>query len=278
MLIASKTIPEIQKALDSGRSVPADKQGRYSASLSALLYLAVAAHRGKQRGDCNTANFIAALGLARLQLVVDLLAADGRQKSDNAFGTYDFEVYRIGSRQDLLTDDWVYFCDRFRRAASRRKQSPAVLAIASVFREMADNVVCHAYEVPHNPCRALAGYHVTDSTTAFSVVDDGQGFLRSLQRNPLWARLRDDGQALDAVVSKQATSRPGEKAGGGFKQLFNGLLNLNGMVILRTGRANFTLRNDGDRWQRVEHNSHHVTGSQITLVVGRNGSCEEEQA
>lgn len=277
MLIASNTIPDIQKALDLGKNVPAGKRGKCTASLSALLYLALTSHASRTNNDAKSASFLEALGVQKLPALVDLLAANGVQRADNPFGTYPFEAFRIGSKQDLLSEDWTHFCDRFRRAASRGKQSSAVLAVASVFREMADNVTWHAYESPDRPCRALAGYHVSDSGMCFSVADDGQGFLKSLQRNPIWSSLSSDSQALDAVVSKQATSRAEEATGGGFKQLFNGLLNLNGMVILRSGRTTFTLRNHAAGWQRVEADSHPIIGSQVTLAIGRNGEAVEEK-
>jgi hypothetical protein len=277
LLLISKTIPDIQKAIELGRAVPAAQKGNCTASLPALLYLALSAHAARQSQDAKATAFLTSLGVVGLPPLVDLLGRTAPQRAENQFGTYAFEAFRIGSRQDLLTDDWMYFCDRFRRAASRRKKSPAALALVSVFREMADNVVSHAYENPTSPCRALAGYHVTRTGTCFSVVDDGQGFLRSLRRNPDWTGLKSDNQALDAVVSKQATSRVGEPNGGGFKQLFNGLLNLHGLVRLRSRSAMFTLRNAGHVWQREEADTHLIPGSQVTFLMDTSGNSDEAE-
>ena len=97
-----------------------------------------------------------------------------------------------------------------------------------------DNNQNIAYVNETMPCAALVGYQVTPSGLTFSVVDDGQGFLASLQRRARWKSLDSDNAALDAVVSKHATSRENQESGGGFKQMFNGLLDLNGLVILRS--------------------------------------------
>ena len=256
--------------------IPPEKRGTYSASLSALLYLALLGASERSGSAPRNAEFIDSLGIKNLQIATSILTAKGAQRPTDPYGTYPVEVFRIGCEADLLSEDWLLFCDRFRRGAARGKQSAAVLSLVSVFREMADNVVCHAFESPGKPCRGLAGYHVSDQCITFSVIDDGIGFLKRLQGCRTWAHLKSDQQALDAVVSKQATSRPGESSGGGFKQLFNGLLNLNGLVVLRTGTATFTLRNHKAHWQRTEAISHPIFGSQVTLVIGRNGLTEEE--
>lgn len=272
MFIVSQTLPDIQKAIDLGRSVPAAHRGKCTASLPALLHLALVAHRSEPSGR----DFVSALGVPQLPSLIELLNQTGRQRAENDFGTYSFEAFRIGGCPDILTQDWTYFCDRFRRAASRRKQSPAALALTSVFREMADNVVYHAYADPKSPCRALAAYHVTDTMTCFSVVDDGQGFLRSLKRRSIWSALATDHDALDAVITKHATSREGEAQGGGFKQLFSGLLNLNGLVVLRSGVCSYTLRNAGSIWQKQARDAHLIRGSQVTFLMDTRGNAEEK--
>lgn len=239
------------------------------------LFLGMALHRARSHGNATARDFVQALGVPTSANIAERLALRTPQRADNAFGTYPFEFFRISGRQDLLSDDWTYFCDRFRRAASRRRQSSAVLAIVSVFREMADNVVSHAYARAEEPCSALAAYHVHETGTSFSVIDDGQGFLCSLRKNPLWEALTTENQALDAVISKQATARIGESTGGGFKQLFNGLLNLNGLVIMRSGDASCNLRGHGSAWEREDGAAHYVGGSQVTFIVGRNANPDE---
>lgn len=132
---------------------------------------------------------------------------------------------------------------------------------------MGDNVVWHAFESEHKNCPALAAFYVNDGVASFCVADAGQGYLKSLRRNPIWAALQRDEEALDAVVNKQATSRTGEKFGGGFKDLFNSLLDFNGCVFLRSGSAFFHLENAHESKQLTSRISHHIAGSSVTVIV-----------
>ncbi len=270
MYLSSATIPDLERAFDQRRKLPASKTGGHTVSLAALLFLGLKGHLAEKCGDRDALALVDSVGHSKTAAIMGLMQNGRSALAGDHFKTTPFDVFNIRTRDDLKSDHWIFFCDRFRRTASRGKKSQAVLAVTGVLREMADNVV-HGYADETTPCAALVGYEVTDSGLAFSVVDDGQGFLASLRRRALWQHLGSDNAALDAVVSKQATSREDQVTGGGFKQLFNGLLDLNGLVILRSGASAFLLRNEQACWKRREVESHRVPGAQITYHLTRTG-------
>jgi hypothetical protein len=94
---------------------------------------------------------------------------------------------------------------------------------------MAHNVPSHAF-LDGAPCNAIAAYHVKDGLLTFSVADLGVGFLASLRKLSKWESLQGERDALLAVIDREATSRPGEESGGGYNQLFQSIVDLNGLV------------------------------------------------
>jgi hypothetical protein len=109
--------------------------------------------------------------------------------------------------------------------------------LAGAFKEMADNVIQHSGPNPDQPARGFIGYHVADGIMSYGVGDVGRGVLGSLKENPTWQGLADSVEALDAIVTKQASRRPLGGEGGGFKQFFKSLADLNGHIVLRSGNG-----------------------------------------
>ncbi len=270
MYLSSATIPDLERAFNQRRKLPVPKTDGHTVSLAALLFLSLKGHLAKTRGDHDAVALVDSVGHPKTAAIMGLMENGQSALAEDHFKTTPFDVFNIRTRDDLKSNHWIFFCDRFRRTASRGKKSQAVLAVTGVLREMADNVV-HGYADGTAPCAALVGYQITATGLAFSVVDDGRGFLASLQRRALWKHLGSDNAALDAVVSKQATSREGQATGGGFKQLFNGLLDLNGLVILRSGSSAFLLHNEHACWKRREAESHRVPGAQVTYHLTKAG-------
>jgi hypothetical protein len=267
MLLDSKNIPEIQRLLDAGTPAAFEKIRDAETTLTTSLFLALAHRSFLNSGDGQLARNIAQLGLPGIQRGIDCLDS-ARRISPNAFRSPSFDLYRIGSKEDLLNHEWILFYERFRRTAANGRKGNMFRGVAGVLGEMGDNVVCHAFEAEDKPCPALAGFHIAGDVASFCVADCGQGFLRSLRRSPSWAGLTSDSDALDAVVNKHATSRPGEATGGGFRQLFNSLLDFNGLVILRSGGCSYQLQNTGTGVRRqTSREFKHVTGSAITVII-----------
>lgn len=274
MFLRANDIPDIHRLLTE-RPAELDKLHGADVSLTVTLFLALAHRHALQGGANNLARQIAGLALPGLVAAIHHLQHNRIQRSPDSFGAPSFDLYRITSKADLLSEQWLLFYDRFRRSAARGRKGKTYRAVGGVLGEMGDNVVSHAFECEDKPCPALAGFHVANGTACFCVADAGQGFLQSLRRAPAWRSLQTDHQALDAVVNKHATSRPGETEGGGFKQLFSSLLDFNGLVMLRSGSCGFQLENARDVRRLTAHNSIHVPGSIVTVAISDRGTPSE---
>ena len=267
MLLGAKNIPEIQRLFDSDAGGIYGKIGNAEITLSVLLYLALTHRSAKNAGNLKLAREIEKLQSPGLQSGIQCLERRENQISPEPFGSPTFDLYRINSKSDLLSHEWSLFYDRFRRSAANGRRSDMYRAVGGVLGEMGDNVVWHAFESANKPCLALAGFYVCDGVASFCVADSGQGYLKSLRRNPAWSSLQSDNDALDAVVNKHATSRIGENEGGGFKDLFGSLLDFNGCVFLRSGGSFYQLENSGETRRLTSRASTHVAGSSITVIV-----------
>jgi hypothetical protein len=267
MILESKYISDLQRMIEAGNEAGLEKLRGAEISLTCALFLALAQNSLRISGKLPLAQKISQLNLPGVADSIACLEQRASHLSSDPFGAPSFDLYRISSKQDLISPEWTLFYDRFRRAAAQGRSGKMYRAVAGVLGEMGDNVVWHAFEAEDKPCSALAAFHVNDDTSSFCVADSGQGFLRSLGRSKTWTGLKNDQDALDAVVNKHATSRPGETEGGGFKQLFNSLLDLNGLVILRSGSCVLMMENSGAIRQQVIRQSIWVPGSSITVVI-----------
>jgi len=275
MLLDARKIPEICRLFETENSDACKKLKGADVTLSMALFLALTHRSAIDSKNTALASAIENLGLPGVQAGIDRLSNRGNQVSSEPFGAPKFDLYRITSKGDLLSPEWSLFYDRFRRSAANGKRSDMFRAVGGVLGEMGDNVVWHAFENERKSCSALAAFHVDDGVACFCVADIGQGYLSSLKRNPVWARLQRDEEALDAVVNKHATSRRGEKFGGGFKDLFNSLLDFNGCVFLRSGSAFFHLENAHKSKKLTSRISHRVAGSSITVIVSPRSQPKE---
>ena len=246
-------------------------------SLTACLFLALADREASNAHAGTVASAISSLDLPGLKSAIRCLASTGEQVSPSPFGTPPFDLYRVNSKADLLFDEWVLFYDRFYRSAAQGRISPALKGVSGVLAEMADNITWHASPVEGQACLGVAGFHVSGDVAAFCVADYGQGFLSSLKREHRWEGLRSEDEALHAVVHRQATSRPGEETGGGFKRLFRSLLDFNGLVILRSGNCTYRLENTVAAGPLItRHIGSPVVGSSVTVIVSRQGKPIEQ--
>jgi hypothetical protein len=276
MLLHSKHIPEIHRLLKSEVHGDVQKiQGR-EISLSVALYLALAHRSFFDNGNLDLAWQIEQLDLPRVAQMSDRVNQKDPQIVAEPFGAPEFDFYRIDSKASLLSEQWVLFYDRFRRSAARGRTSVMFRAVSGVLDEMGDNVVWHAFKSEKETCPALAAFHVTNTSASFCVADWGQGFLRSLQRSSVWRGLTTEREALEAVIRKNATSRDGEREGGGYKQLFNSLLDFNGLVLLRSGGCAYRLENCGAVRRDTSHEAFNVPGSSITVVISSDGQPTEQ--
>jgi hypothetical protein len=274
MELDATKIPDLNRLVAGNNPTQFEKLRGSSVTLTAALFLGIASKRSADAGQSSTSEKLRELALPGVESVRERLGRPNGISTD-AFGAPAFELYRIGSEADLLSDEWSLYYDRFRRSAANGKKSDMFRGVGGVLGEMGDNVVSHAFESPAKACAAIAGFYVTPAAACFCVADAGQGFLRSLRRRDIWEHLKTDQEALDAVVNCRATSREKETEGGGFKQLFNSLLDFNGLVIIRSGSCTFMLRNEGNQRRLTIRNSAHVEGSEVTVVICQKGDPVE---
>jgi hypothetical protein len=275
MFLDATKLSDIHRLL-SGKPEGIEKIRHAEISLTASMFLALSHYTYLKAGNVQVATILAQLNLPGVDEAIGCLKQIGTQSSPEPFGSPSFDLYRINSAQDLLSHEWSLFYDRFRRSAARGRAGNMFRSVSGVLGEMGDNVVCHAYEAEDKPCPALAGFYITQNMASFCVADCGRGFLRSLMQSPTWSALKTENQALDAVVNKQATSRPNELTGGGFKQLFNSLLDFNGLVILRSGGCMYFLKNCRDVRQLTIREGAAFAGSSVTVIIAPQGQPIEE--
>lgn len=276
MFLDSKDIPDLYRLIHEPERGGIAKLKNFDISLSVALFLAVTHRTLCLSGKKSAASSIERLGLPGVSHAIKCISGSTPAARQNGFGAPQFELYRIGSKQDVGCEPWLLFCDRFRRSADGGKNGKMYRGVGAVLGEMGDNVVWHAFEAEGKPCPAIAGFHVRNGSASFCVADSGQGFLKSLQRSPRWAGLRTDHDALDAVVTQHATSRPNEAVGGGFNCLFNNLLDFNGLVVLRTGMTAFHMVNKGDKRELNPVHSTHIPGSYISAVFSQREQPSEQ--
>jgi hypothetical protein len=278
MFLTSKNIPELQRLINEPGGI-AKIKGK-DISLSVAMFLAVTHRALWLAGKREAAAEIARLGLPGVASAIKCLTETTPTASAKPFGATTFDLYRIASKGDILSANWDMFRHRFRRSGDAGRNGKMFDSISSVLGEMGDNVVWHAFEADNKPCPAIAGFHVANGNMTFCVADAGQGFLRSLQRVPKWEGLKNDYQALDAVITNHATSRPDETEGTGFKLLITSMLDYNGMMALRSGKAAFQMTNKGALGEGRNVDAHllavNVPGSSVTAVFAERGDPAEQ--
>lgn len=207
MLLDATKVPDLCRVLTGEKPEGLEKVRGASVTLTTAVSLALLHRQQRTVGDVARARLLGQLGLPGVATAIRLLGTNDRLNSAEPFGAPNFELFPIRSRADVASEEWTLFYDRFRRSATGRRKSDMFRSVGGVLGEMGDNVPSHAYTHEKAPCDAIAGFHVGDGVASFCVCDAGQGFLASLRRKRDWQNLRTEHEALDAVVSRQATSR-----------------------------------------------------------------------
>jgi hypothetical protein len=151
---------------------------------------------------------------------------------------FETEAARAGMircywQRDEEPDGWYFFCKAMQDAAVMtgfpRKNAEELVAGV---RELVANIYDHSGA----PQTGIAGYAAIKNEVEFVIADKGIGVLKSLRSSPEFQSLRDAGEALEAALT-DGTSRYGKSSGhgGGFRDLFRGLLNLSSALRFRSG-------------------------------------------
>ncbi len=126
---------------------------------------------------------------------------------------------------------------------------------ASQFAASIGELVSNVYEHSGAAHSGVAAFNATDGAFEFTVADWGMGILASLKSNERFAEIEDHGAALRQAL-QDGVSRHNEKGrGNGFRPIFIGLANLNGLLRFRSG--DYALTMEGDRvgsipWKTAE--------------------------
>jgi len=136
-------------------------------------------------------------------------------------------------QSDDEPDDWYFFCRGMQDAAVMtgfpRKNAEELVAGV---RELVANIYDHS----RAPQTGIAGFAAIDNEVEIVIADRGIGVLESLHSSPEFQSLRDAGEALEAALT-DGISRFGKSSGhgGGFRDLFRGLVNLSSALRFRSG-------------------------------------------
>jgi|GEM_PF-2933935 len=200
-----------------------------------------------------------------------------RSSKNSLFTKQEREIYMVRNPQDLTSNEFDFFCDRFRRSITNGKKGEGFINLREAFFEMTDNVVSHAGVSSDDPSLfGIAAYEATPAGGCFTVCDSGCGFVRSLRLNPRWQGITTHKEAISAVVLRQATSRLSETTGGGFKGLFAALVQLNSVTLLRTGDSFASITTTSGGPQITFQASKMITGSQVSVLFSTTGHPSEK--
>jgi hypothetical protein len=167
----------------------------------------------------------------RLRLVK--AAISGQKHTQFETGGARAGMIRCHWQSDDEPDDWYFFCRAVQDAAVMtgfpRKNAEELVAGV---RELVANIYDHSGA----PQTGIVGFAAIGNEVEIVIADKGIGVLHSLQSSSEFQSLRDAGEALQAALT-DGTSRYGKSSGhgGGFRDLFRGLLNLSSALRFRSG-------------------------------------------
>jgi hypothetical protein len=276
MFINTKHVWDIRRRLarETTFPIPEAVARNTQISLPAALDLTLLKRALRKQDTCaaRSLRFFEPYGLSEIQQAVENKRPF---RSEAPFAHRSLEAFVIRRLRDVQSDEWVLFRARFAESAAARKKGDLFKGVSSVLAEMGDNVAWHAPKIRGGECFGIAAYHVNERVACFSVADDGRGFLSSLKSNPKWQKLRTEREALEAVLFKHATSRPGETEGGGFKILYNKLLSMNGSVLIRSGSCTARIGSTVEANKIVFREGETIFGAQVTVIVAKKGEPTE---
>lgn len=167
----------------------------------------------------------------RVQLVQAI--ACGQQAVAYESGGKHARLINCYWEKDDDPDDWYDFCAAMQRASILTglpfKNAQELVAAA---RELVSNIFDHSGA----SASGIAGFSTTDNELEIVVADRGIGVLESLKTSAEFKSLRDSGEALQLALN-DGTSRFGRLSGhgGGFRDLFRGLMNVSSALRFRSG-------------------------------------------
>jgi len=126
MFLDASKVPELNRLFSSGRYESVGKIHGAEISLTVSLFLSLLHRECRSTGKIELGRALSDSGLAGVERGIFCLDQNGEQFSPDPFGAPKFELYRIFSQADLLSEEWILFCDRFRRSAANGRKSTGV--------------------------------------------------------------------------------------------------------------------------------------------------------
>lgn len=190
-------------------------------------------------------------------------------------GAPPVEFFRFRTREDQTGLPYQLYQERFVRSM-KRAEFPVKFAeaLAGALVEMTDNIIQHSRSVP-GEYSGLAGFHVSSGYMSFSVMDVGQGILASLLHSSNWSHLKSAQDALRAAVCSQASSRPDQPIGEGFRTVFRSLTDRNCCLRFRSHDAMLRIEDAGAYRDGAVFSSPPLAGLQLTVCCALKGRAEE---
>lgn len=214
-------------------------------------------------------------GILRLALSGWNSATDDALHED-IHGVRPAEFFRIRRREDHTGLPYQLYQERFVRSL-KHAEFPTKFseALAGALFEMTDNIVQHSLREP-GEFSGLAGYHAAPGYMAFAVMDIGQGVYSSLTRSPIWKDLPSAQEALRAAVCQQASSRPDQPEGEGFRTVFKSLSDRNCRLRFRSDDVALVIEDGGTQRNGSVVSSPHLAGLQLSVCCALSGRPEEK--
>ena len=246
MLLDQQSVEALRQLLEDRQFASLTQLGIKQLSLVGLLELACCAYEQRSCDDLDAKNFFGDLRrrFPAVHQAFRLLGSAISTRWDHPQQTFSAPPFELAPVRAgwLNSSNWQLFLQRFSRTLRHHGYGEHFPdALAGAFGEMADNVVQHSAATGEPSAHGLAAFHVTSDQATFVVIDTGRGLLASLQVNPRWQHLRENAQALEAVVRQRATRKVQNRYGDGFSEVFNALVDRNGAVRLRSREASVRL-------------------------------------
>jgi hypothetical protein len=161
---------------------------------------------------------------------------DPRRSQEHLFSAPERELWLVRDAASIESDDFSLFAHRFqRRLANTGFGIRYPYALSQALIEMTENVVRHSALSGSPPALGIVAYHVVREEMNYVVADLGRGVLHSLRENRKWAGLRTEADALVAAAKEGATRSPEHTEGDGFRLAFQGFLDREGVLAMRSG-------------------------------------------
>jgi hypothetical protein len=279
MILDSRNSDGFRRMLRSGQNICGLLDGVTDYTLVGLMdFLAT----GIESGDANTVlTHIRKHSISHRESPLTAIwkawqASGDDETAPDIHGTRHLEFYRLRRREDQNSLAFQLFQERFVRTLKAANFTPSFAnALAGALVEMTDNVIQHSRREP-GEFAGIAGYNVIEGYMAFAVADVGQGVLSSLRRAPQWQSLQTAENALTAAVCQNASSRPDQPIGEGFRTLFKSLADRNCLLRFRSDDAVLKIVDVGNYRDGTTARSPQLRGLQLSVCCSLKGRADEK--